>query len=293
LAVLSMTGYGRGAFESDDARVLVEITAVNGRGLEASVRLPRNMLALEPKVRATLRDRLNRGKVTTFVSVELERSSEDAVEVDEQLALGLIERLRGVSEKAGLPLVVNAGDLLSLPDVIRMSRREEDTEAVWRSVEPALVSAIDALVAMRAAEGRSLADDLKSRLTALSETITSVEKLAANGPEELKSKLAERIEELLEPGAVDPDRLAQEVAFYVDRSDVSEELTRLSSHVSQFVEAMDADEPSGRRLNFLVQEMQREANTLASKAATLSLNNTALNLKEVIEQVREQVQNIE
>jgi uncharacterized protein (TIGR00255 family) len=288
-----MTGYGRGAFESDDARVLVEITAVNGRGLEASVRLPRNMLALEPKVRATLRDRLNRGKVTTFVSVELERSSEDAVEVDEQLALDLIERLRDVSEKAGLPLVVNAGDLLSLPDVIRMSRREEDTEAVWRSVEPALVSAIDALVAMRAAEGKRLADDLKSRLTALSETITSVEKLAANGPEELKSKLAERIEELLEPGAVDPDRLAQEVAFYVDRSDVSEELTRLSSHVSQFVEAMDADEPSGRRLNFLVQEMQREANTLASKAATLSLNNTALNLKEVIEQVREQVQNIE
>lgn len=288
----SMTGYGRGEATNGDVSLVVEIKSVNNRFRDVNLRLPREYMVLEPRIHALIKDRISRGRVEIFVR----RSATDSnqtVHADPILAERYLRAVRSVAQRLQLsPDAVTLESILAQPGVLSLREVEADALSEWEVVETALLAAMEELATMRAAEGVVMRADLLGHLQILEarhiEVSAQVEGLAAR----IHARLAERLARLL-GDRFDPVRLAQEAAVLADKADVSEELARLVSHFSQFREALDADEPIGRRLEFLLQEMNREVNTLGSKSAEHPVSSAVIEMKSVLERVREQAANVE
>lgn len=289
----SMTGYGKGAASYDGRELTVELKSVNHRYLDVGLRLPRHLSFLEDGVRAGLSARLSRGHIDVFINYRNLRSDARTVEIDSPLLTAFVSAARRANETLGLADDLSLSAALRLPDVANVREADEDTDAVISLLNEALSAAIDALLIMRLAEGGRM----ETYLSACMDTVLCLtEQIAKRAPlvvEEYKAKLDERVQALLGPLEVDRARLATEVALFADRASIDEEISRLRSHIVQMRELLGADEPSGRKLDFVVQEMNREFNTIGSKANDGELTKLVLSGKAELEKIREQVQNIE
>jgi uncharacterized protein (TIGR00255 family) len=291
-----MTGYGA-AEAADGRRWWVEVRSTNHRFLEVVVRLPRELGALEERVRAAVAQRVRRGRVEVLVRDEGGVRAREAV-VDTELARRYAQALDRLRQELGLDEPVSLQSLLALPEVVRLEEVRPDPEAVWEELRPVLDQALEGLVGMRAAEGQRLAEDLRGRLVRLEAWVDLVARRAEQLPAAYAERLRQRVGELLRGLQADqvPDeaRLAMEVAAYADRCDVREELVRLRSHLREARALLEAAQGAvGRKLEFLLQEMQREVNTLGSKAADLEVSRAVVEMKSELEAIREQAQNLE
>jgi len=290
---LSMTGFGRGEYSNSFYKVRVEIRSVNHRYLDLSFRIPRAYLILEDKLRTVLNESLSRGKVDVTVTIEPSLESEKKVDVDWGLADGYVNAINAIKERYGLAGELSLESLLTMPDVIRPAENEQDLEVLWEAVRPALTEAIEALLATRKREGAAMAADIDNRLTAISALTAQMTERAPVVIEAYRSRLEKRLAELTLDVMADPARIATEVALFADRSNIDEELTRLQSHLSQARDLLKSKESIGRRFDFLLQELNRESNTIGSKANDLALSNIVIEVKSELEKIREQIQNIE
>ncbi len=286
-----MTGFGTGGAEEEGIRVRALLRSVNGRFLDLSVRCPGPLQELEPRVRERLQGRLTRGKVTGTIDCEETGESNGLPELDPEIAERYFSELDRLARETGLP-PVGLEVVARMPGVFRTSSRGPDPERLERLVMEALDQALAELEEMRRSEGAALAADLRARLATIDGLTDRIEELALEGREEVRRRLREKVESLLKPGEMDEARLATEIVLIAERSDITEELVRLRSHHERFLEAIDKGGEVGRRLNFLLQEMHREINTLSSKSAASGIVHGAVAAKEEVERLREQVQNL-
>jgi uncharacterized protein (TIGR00255 family) len=290
----SMTGFGRGTASAEGADVTVELRSLNSRYCEVTVRAPRSLAEHEAAMQNRIKDALDRGKVN--VVVQAQRAAGAApLRVDAAAAAAYGRLLDEVRTAAGVDEPVALDHILKFPDVL-VADEAESAEGVWEATQAALAAALDAITAMRRQEGEALADDLRARLDAIEAELDAVEKEAPARVTAARDALHERIADLLSDdkgdARVDPDRLELEIALLADRLDVNEECVRLRSHLALFREALGSPDPVGRRLNFLAQEFNREINTIAAKANDPGIAHRAVAMKEELEKIREQVQNI-
>ncbi|HYD40483.1 MAG TPA: YicC/YloC family endoribonuclease [Anaeromyxobacter sp.] len=290
--IRSMTGFGAGRGSVNGEEVDVEVRSVNHKYCEVKARLPRELSALEHEVVRTVKDRLARGGVDVAVR-RTSAASLVAPRVDVNLAESYARAFAEVQARLGLPGSVTLADVISAEGVVRLDERAVDLDLVGEALRRGLAQALSQLVAMRAREGEALGRDLLARLDELERIVGRVFVLAPQAVEQYRTRLSERIAELTRGLPVDPARLAQEVAVFADRTDVAEEITRLRSHVGQVRALLSSTEPAGRKLDFLVQEMHREANTIGSKSQNGEIAALVVALKAEIERMREQVQNVE
>lgn len=286
-----MTGFGRGIRSSGEFGVKVELRSVNHRYLDVVVRLPKGFLSLEERVRRLAQEFVRRGRLEIFVSIEEYGGKRRTVIVDKRLLQGYVQALREAAAEYGLGGDLTVDMLLGVPDLFHSEEEEADVEGVWLLLEGALRDAFSELQGMRGAEGERLEQEIRSRLDAVSALLDAIEERAPQIVAEQRQRLSERIEQLLGAAAVDEQRIALEVALFAERSDISEEVTRARSHLAQLREACDLGVGVGRKLDFLVQELHREVNTIASKAADLA--SFVVEAKAELEKIREQVQNVE
>ena len=288
----SMTGYGRGAKFAAGRQLTIELKSVNHRFLDISFRMPRSFAFLEEDMRAQMASRLTRGHVDVFVTYRNLRSDSKVVQVDPALMGAYCSALDEIKTQTGMPDDRSLMNFARLPDLLIVTEADEDQEALRMLERETMGMALDALCSMRLREGLSMAADLSRRVSNL-EAMTV--KIKARYPDtilEYEERLRARIEELI-AGAVDPQRLLQEVAVMADRSAISEELVRLESHIAQMREMFLSQEPHGRKMDFLVQELNREVNTISSKSQDIKITQLVVSAKAEIEKLREQVQNVE
>jgi uncharacterized protein (TIGR00255 family) len=290
--IRSMTGFGAGRGSVNGEEVDVEVRSVNHKYCEVKARLPRELGALEHDVVRAVKERVARGGVDVAVR-RTQSGSLVAPRVDVGLAESYARAFAEVQARLGLPGAVTLADVIAAEGVVRLDERPIDVEIVGEALRRALAAALAQLVAMRAREGEALARDLAARLDELERLVARVAELAPRSVEQYRERLAERVAELSRGVPVDPARLAQEVAVFADRTDVAEEVTRLRSHLAQVRALLGLTEPAGRKLDFLVQEMHREANTIGSKSQNADIAGVVVALKAEIERMREQVQNVE
>jgi uncharacterized protein (TIGR00255 family) len=289
--ICSMTGFGRGEVARDGFKATFELSSVNSRFLEVSLRLPRWLLAMESPLRALVDARLSRGKIYGQLSWERTEGASPQT-FNEPLADWYIETLKRLAAKHQLPNELHVGALMNVPDMWAAQNDVPD-DRVEGILREALTLALDQLEHSRQEEGRALAGDFKQRLAHIDGLLQRIRALAAEVPQAIRDKLATRVSELFGNGGYDPQRLAQEVAYLAERADITEECVRLEVHRLHFAAALDGPEAAGRRLNFLTQEMNREANTIGSKSVSGELSTAVVELKEELERIREQVQNVE
>ena len=289
----SMTGFGRGEAERDGYRFTVEIKTVNHRYFEPSIRLSRQLAALEANVRNLLKETIVRGKTDVYISFVDHSDQQGMVSINEPLLESYVTRLREAAAKLDLRDTLCAGDILRFPDVLSQEDNNEDADTLWPILKEALDQALEHLNAMRVKEGEHLKADLLEKISTLETCHTELVSQAPLVVEAYKEKLHARMDELIDKGTLDPGRLEAEVTVFADKCAIDEELTRLSSHFTQFRQTVELAEPVGRKLDFLTQELNRETNTIASKANALKISRTALDMKNEIEKIREQIQNIE
>ena len=296
----SMTGFGRGQYEDENFSVTVEMKTVNHRYNEVAIRLPRFLNPLEDKIRKTILKTVNRGRIDVFINADYTSSENCTLKVDKNLAAAYHKALQEVGAAIGLEeLNINSAQevmyLSRCQDVINVKEGFFDVEAVWPKVEQALKEALDNLVTMRETEGGNIYGDFIYRADLIAEKLTKIEERSPMVVEEYQAKLTDRLNNLLADHniTVEPERLLQEVAIFADRASITEEIVRLKSHIKQFKNIINSDQPVGRKLDFLIQEFNREANTIASKANDYTLAQIVVEIKAEIEKIREQIQNIE
>lgn len=294
IMITSMTGFGRGSAEGESGSVGVEVRSVNSRFLDIQVRSPHQLQAFEQMVREKVQGRVGRGKVSVHISWEEGASIGPLPTLDETVVARYVEDLKRLAAMDGVcgRTEVDREVLVRLPGVFRSEVAQGNNEEAEGLLAAALTTALDDFVAMRTREGEALAADLRQRIERIEGLLAEVEKGVPEARKQVHARLREKVDELLKPGEVDEARLAMEVALIADRSDITEEIVRFHSHNAQFVEALDKGGEVGRRFNFLLQEMNREANTISSKAANSAIVHTVLDVKEEIERLREQVQNL-
>jgi uncharacterized protein (TIGR00255 family) len=289
----SMTGFGAGEITTGAGRYGVEVRSVNHRFLEVVVRLPRDLSPLEDRVRALVQSRMLRGRIDVAVVRDDYGRRPRTVKADLDLARAYVNALDGL--RAALPVSggIELSMLLSLPDLVKIEEEKEDVEASWPAVEGGVTAALDRLVGMREAEGARLGADLLERLSRMERLAEAIAARAPKVVDDYHARLERRVQELAGAAAVDPARLATEVALFADRSDVTEELTRLRSHLTQFRTTLGGSGAVGRTLEFILQEMARETNTIGSKANDLEITRHVIAIKGELESLREQIQNVE
>ena len=296
----SMTGFGRGQYEDENFSVTVEMKTVNHRYNEVAIRLPRFLNPLEDKIRKTILKTVNRGRIDVFINADYTSSENCTLKVDKNLAAAYHKALQEVGAAIGLEeLNINSAQevmyLSRCQDVINVKEGFYDVETVWPKVEQAVKEALDNLVTMRETEGGNIYGDFIYRADLIAEKLTKIEERSPMVVEEYQAKLTDRLNNLLADHniTVEPERLLQEVAIFADRASITEEIVRLKSHIKQFKNIINSDQPVGRKLDFLIQEFNREANTIASKANDYTLAQIVVEIKAEIEKIREQIQNIE
>ncbi len=289
---LSMTGYGRGESEHGDLRVAVEIRAVNHRFVDVQVKLPRAWMPLEREIVRCAKDAVARGRLEIFVHRDASGAAAQQVRIDEDLVASIIEQAGRLPGK-GYDTSLSLADLLRLPGVLQISEPDVDSDRESEAVLLALTRALESLNTMRGSEGARLAEVLRARVDQVGALTEQIAELAQEQPALFQARLLKRLAELLEDQDVDPARLVQEAALLAARAVIAEEITRLRGHVAHGHELFDTDGPVGRKLEFLVQEMGREANTIGSKSDDARLAALVVELKSEIEKIREQVANVE
>ena len=296
----SMTGFGRGEYEDEQFSVTIEMKTVNHRYNEVAIRLPRFLNPVEDRIRKTILKSVNRGRIDVFINASYTNTENVSIKVDKALVLAYHNALRDVGSAIGCEdyKLNEQSEILYLsrcPDVINAQEGFFDVESVWPKLEQALRQAISNLVAMRETEGSNIYGDFIKRADLIAEKLAVIEERSPQVVEEYQTRLSDRINELLAKHnqVIEPERLLQEVAIFADRTSITEEIVRLKSHIKQFRLIIDADQPVGRKLDFLIQEFNREANTIASKANDYTLAQVVVEIKAEIEKIREQIQNIE
>lgn len=293
MAVRSMTGFGRGEIEEGGRVFSVEIRCVNNRYLDVKLKLPRGVQAFEERIRKLVGAVHQRGRVDLQLSINGGGARKQRVLLNEELAASYSEALTRLSERFGLGLELTPQELASFPDVMVREEEPEDIEALWIPVEKALQEALENCDAMRQQEGGALATDLLQRLEHFADVVGIIEERIPELVLQRQSALQERLAKLLDSVTLDQDRLAQEVAILADKTDVTEEIVRLHSHMEQFSAFLKEDGAIGRKLDFLIQEFLREVNTTVSKISDAGIAQHTVELKSELEKMREQVQNIE
>ena len=293
MASKSMTGFGRGEAEAKGRRWTVEIRCVNHRYLDLKIKLPKGYAGLEERVRKCLTAVLVRGRVDVALSVSGDFSDLQEIEANHMLARTYHDALVRLAEQLNLPADIDLQRLAAYPDVLMLSQRTEDLDAVWPSMETALLEALNICDTMRSDEGKAMAADLQERLDQFAAVVGKIEKQIPKLLQERELKLEERLQKLLGNVQLDSQRLAQEIAILSDKTDVTEEIVRLHSHINQFHAFLKSEEATGRKIDFLLQEFLREVNTMASKINDAEIAHLTVDLKAELEKMREQVQNIE
>lgn len=291
--ILSMTGYGKAEEVNPDFKVSVEISSVNNRFCEIQFRLPKFLSPLEPRLKEKILGKITRGKITCSLTWEENLPPASYVKLNEEAAEVYYKIFKDLKKKYDLAGELEVKDFISLPDLIKLEKEEYDLGKAWEVISQVTEKALEELNSMRKSEGSRLGTDLNSRVKKLDETLEKIEGLADLNVEAYRQRLQSRVSELLGGVSLDEQRLSQEVALMAERSDVTEECIRFKSHNQQFWAALEQEAPVGKKLTFLLQEMNREANTIGSKAINVSISQLAIFLKEEIEKLREQVQNIE
>ena len=291
--IKSMTGYGRGEWQGEGKRVEVEVKSFNHRYLDISPRLPRTLTSLESQVRNFIKQRLSRGRVEVFVQVDNSSLQEQKLELDVALAKDLHLALKSLQEVLGIPGEIRIETMANFREIFGRKEVEIDLGKEWTFLQAALEGALNGLEKMRSDEGLTLHEDFSGRLQAIEEMIGTIEEKGPIVLQTCQARLAERVRELSGGLPIDEGRLAQEVAYLAERSDITEELVRIRSHLNQFREMLDRPEPMGRKLEFLLQEINREANTIGSKASDAGVAQMVVGVKSELEKMREQVQNVE
>lgn len=291
--VKSMTGYGRSQQLIDNMNIVVEIKSVNHRYFDFSSRTPRAYGFLDDKMKNYVQSRVSRGKIECYVQVDNLEDDSVVVEVNHSLAKGYVDAFENLSETYGIDNNLNAGLLARFNDVLLIRREEADEDKVWSAVNKVAEKAVDNFIAMREAEGAKLRDDILSRAKTILSHVEYIEQRSPETVKEYNEKLVARMNELLGDVKIDEARILTEAAIYADKIAVAEETVRLRSHIEQLWGFFDADEAVGRKIDFLVQEMNREANTIGSKASDVEIARRVLEIKAEIEKIREQIQNIE
>lgn len=292
--IRSMTGFGSAEVQTATGRILVEIRSLNHRFAEVLVRLPRELASLEDRVRSRVQARVLRGRMEVTIMREERGARPKSVRADIELARAYAQALRELSDVLGVAGEMSLSQIAAFAEVIKIEETREDLERLWPELAHAVDDATSGLVAMREGEGRRLSDDLSARLDRIQEFITVPDARSRVAALEHAGRLRERIRQMLGEVPVDESRVATEIAVFAERVDVSEEVTRLRSHVAQFRQDLtDAVGAVGRKLEFVLQEMGREANTIGSKASDLEITRAVIAIKGELESMREQVQNVE
>ena len=291
--IKSMTGYGGAKGSAEGISVSIELKSVNNRYLDVSVKLPRTMLFAEEPIKAAVGRHISRGKVDVFVTVDQSASDDMEVRVNEPLLKGYIEALSAAAEKFGLQNDMTVMSLCRLPDVLSTDRREIDSSALMTGITEILERALTEYDAMRLREGEKLRDDVLARLETISRLTGVVEENAPKTVAEYRARLEQKLQEVLATANIDESRVLTEAAIFADKIAVDEETVRLRSHISQLRGLTNGESPAGRKMDFLIQELNREANTIGSKCQNADIAHVVVELKAEIEKIREQIQNVE
>lgn len=288
-----MTGYGRAGALLHGRDIKVELRSVNARFFEYSSRLPRSCAFLEDKLKKLVAAKVSRGKVELSLSIQTVTAADTVVTVNWQLAQGYRAALNAMAERMDLKNDVTTGMLARFPDVLTQTAAPTDEDELWQDVQSVAQQAIDAFVAMRAVEGEKLKEDVSHRLATIEELVVQIEQDSAGRVQAYSDKLYARLQELLGDRNIDEARLVTEAAIFADKTAIDEETVRLHSHVAQYRQILELNEPVGRKLDFLTQELNRESNTIGSKCQDVAITRLVVELKSEIEKIREQIQNIE
>ncbi len=291
--VKSMTGFGRAVTERDGYIITVELKSVNHRYFEFSCRSPRQYGFIDEKIKSYVGSRVSRGKVECYVGIEALNAEVAEVVVNNNLALAYVNALKELSSAYDLKEDFGASAISRFQDVLVLRKAEEDEELIWSLVKSVAEQALDKFIDMRAVEGKRMYDDVYSRTQFIFDTVAYIEERSPQTVKEYNDKLIERVHDLIGDAALDEARIIQEVAIYADKVAVAEETVRLRSHIEQLRDFLESDEAIGRKMDFLVQEINREANTIGSKCNDVQIARKVVDMKAEIEKIREQIQNIE
>jgi len=288
-----MTGFGRGETNSDVLKINIEMKSVNHRYCEIVLHMPRSMNVLEDGIKRVIQEKIGRGRIDVFVNLHISSSDRTKVKVDETLAASYIQAVKELKEKLPLTGETTVTELLQLPGVFSLEESEVDIEQWWPDIRAALEQARAGLMDMRLREGDRLAADIQARSVRIAAFVDQIEQRSPVVVEEYRERLRQRLHDLLDSGTLDPARLDAEVVLLAERSSIAEEIVRLKSHLVQLGDDLELDTPVGRKLDFLLQEFNREINTISSKSSDLTINRTVVEVKSELEKIREQIQNIE
>ena len=291
--IKSMTGFGRAVAETDGYVITVEIKSVNHRYFEFSSRIPRQYGFLDDKLKSYINSRVSRGKVECYVSIDALNTEAAQVVVNNTLASAYVSALKELSKNYDLKEDFGASTVASFQDVLVVKKADEDEEKIWSYVKSVTDTALDKFIAMRTVEGEKMKNDISSRADYILSCVDYIEKRSPETVKEYNDKLVERVHDLIGDVSLDEGRVIQEVAIYADKVAVAEETVRLRSHLDQLKAFINADEPVGRKMDFLVQEINRETNTIGSKANDVDIARKVVDIKAEVEKIREQIQNIE
>ena len=291
--VKSMTGYGRAKQTLNGRDITVEVRSVNNRYLDCTVKMPRAYIFAEDAIKGCVQKAISRGKVDVFFTIESNGAEETVVTVNDALACSYYDALSHLKEMFSLEGEISAMSLAKFPDVLIVTKAEEDLESMAADLCAVTEAALEAYNAMRTVEGEKLAQDVASRVDTIEQVVTKVEERSPQTVAAYREKLYARMQEVLQSATVDENRLLTEAAIFADKTAVDEETVRLRSHIAQLRTMLQSDEPVGRKLDFLIQEVNRECNTIGSKCNDLSIAQDVVNMKAEVEKIREQVQNIE
>ena len=290
--IKSMTGYGKSNMSKNLREYQVEIKSVNHRYLDVSIKMPRSLSYLEEEIKKVVSSKVTRGKIDVCITFNNNSLEGRDIKINTEIARMYIKELRNLAESEGIVADIPVTEISKLPDVLTIQNNQDD-ETIKNELLEVSSKAIDNLVDMRKVEGEKIAQDLLVRIQDIEKKVKKISSLSTGLIEEYVVKLNTRIKDLLQDQEIDEARLAQEVVIYADKCSIEEEVTRLNSHIYQFRELLNSNEAMGKKLDFMIQEMNRETNTIGSKANNLEITNEVINMKTQLENIREQVQNIE
>lgn len=288
----SMTGFGRANYENEGRTYNVEIKSVNHRYCDVSVKMPRCISYLEEKVKKEIVNSISRGKIDVYITFENNSAKGKNIKINKELAKIYIDELKQLADENSINSNIPVTEISKFPDVLVIENLEEE-DIIWNELEIVLKEALENFVVMRTQEGNKIKEDLEIRIERVEEKVSKISEYSTRLVEEYVVKLETRIKEILKTDVVDKERLNQEIVIYADKCSIEEELTRLNSHIIQFKNFINMENPIGKKIDFLIQEMNRETNTIGSKSGSLEITNMVIDIKTEIEDIREQIQNIE
>ena len=290
--IKSMTGFGRSNLQENLREYQVEIKSVNHKYIDINIRMPRSISYLEDEIRKMIASKIKRGKVDVFITFDNYSDEGKSIKINKDIAKVYIQNLKELAEEEKIGANIEVTDITKLPDVLVINNNE-DEDKIRQELSKAVDNAVEKLIEMRKIEGEKMAQDMERRIEIVNDKMKEISKLSTGLIEEYIVKLETRIKELLKTDEIDQTRLAQEVVIYADKCSVQEEITRLDSHISQFKDLINENKAVGKKLDFIIQEMNRETNTIGSKANNLEITNRVIDIKTELEDIREQIQNIE